>query len=87
VGEKRSRLSRRNFLKISSGTAAATYVMANTPFPGFKKKLAYAFGNSNLKIGVVAPSHCALPLIHAQISDNYKKKWNRFGDCLSKKYV
>lgn len=64
----KKKISRREFIKKSSSAAAAT-LWSGT----LLEKTAFAIAGKNMKIGVLAPSHCALSAVHAQIAGNYKK--------------
>lgn len=63
-------ISRRDFIKFS-GLAAAATCLTNSPASLFGGGTAFA--SRKMKIGVIAPSHCALPAIHAFITGKYRK--------------
>ena len=66
MSENMGRITRRSFLKI--GAAGALY--AAVPF-GTGASL-FASEQKTAKIGILAPSHCALPVIYAQIQGEFK---------------
>ncbi|GAB4485066.1 MAG: CmpA/NrtA family ABC transporter substrate-binding protein [Thermodesulfovibrionales bacterium] len=68
MNKHRNRLSRREFLKTSS-LAAAAACLSSVPWAG----RVFAASSTTLRIGVIAPSHCALPLVHASLTNAYKK--------------
>ena len=59
-------LSRRDFIKKTAVVTVAA--SSGIGFPSIKN----AYGKTKTKIGVVAPSHCALSMVHADISGNFK---------------
>lgn len=63
-------ISRREFIKFT-GLAAAATCLTNSPMSLFGG--GNVFASQKIRIGVIAPSHCALPAIHAFITGNYKK--------------
>jgi len=66
-----SRISRRTFIKQASRISGAACMMSALPIPTVRKAFASAAGK--IKIGVIAPSHCALPVLDAYHNDIYKK--------------
>lgn len=60
------KISRREFIKKSSAVAATTFLSGTFMGTAFATTKA-------VKIGVLAPSHCALPMVHAAIAGNFKK--------------
>jgi nitrate/nitrite transport system substrate-binding protein len=65
---KKKIMSRRQFIKKTATAAAAGVVLGNAPaFSSF------VYGSTRIRIGVIAPSHCALPMVHAALSNTFKK--------------
>ena len=66
-----SEMTRRSFVKKASIFTGAACMMGALPIPAVRKAL--ASGAGTIKIGVIAPSHCALPALDAYYNDIYKK--------------
>jgi len=66
-----SRMTRRIFIKKASMITGAACMMGALPMPGVSK--AFASGVGKIKIGVIAPSHCALPVLDAYHGEIYKR--------------
>jgi nitrate/nitrite transport system substrate-binding protein len=61
------KISRRKFIRTAALTATAAAVSS------FPMQFAFASAPRKIRIGVIAPSHCALSMIHASITGRYKK--------------
>ena len=66
-----NKMTRRAFIKTASLATGAACVAGSMPVLGASRALASTSGK--VKVGVIAPSHCALSLIHAYHTGIYKK--------------
>ena len=64
----KKKLSRREFIKQTAALAAGA-LCGGALF----QNTAFAIPAKTVNIGVLAPSHCALSMIHAKLAGNYKK--------------
>jgi nitrate/nitrite transport system substrate-binding protein len=69
--EEPMHISRRKLITTAAATAAL--YLADAPMQLFGRRSAHAAKGGRLKIGVIAPSHCALSLVHASLSGKFKK--------------
>ena len=69
--KNRSGMTRRTFIKKTSMITGAACMMGSLPMSGIRK--ASASGAGKIKIGVIAPSHCALPVLDAYHGGIYKR--------------
>lgn len=60
-------VSRRKFIKTAAMAATAAAVGS------FPMRFSFAAVTKKIRIGVIAPSHCALSMIHASLTGTYKK--------------
>jgi len=67
VKYKTLKLSRRNFLKHSGATLASISLASSFP------TLAKAVTDTRIKVGVLAPSHCALPMVYSDLAGTYRE--------------
>jgi len=67
MSKKKGSFTRRKFIKTVSAAAAITALENQFPFHVF------ASVPKKVKIGVLAPSHCALPIVNASLRGLYKK--------------
>ncbi|HHO48438.1 MAG TPA: twin-arginine translocation signal domain-containing protein [Desulfobacteraceae bacterium] len=66
---KRNRsITRREFIKTATTAAAAGVVLANAP--GLTRCV---HASTRVRIGVVAPSHCSLSMVHASVDGMFRK--------------
>jgi nitrate/nitrite transport system substrate-binding protein len=61
-------ITRRDFIKTTSTLAAAGTVLGSVP--GLTR---HVYAATKIRIGVIAPSHCALPMVYAFLSNNFRK--------------
>lgn len=71
MAEKIGPITRRRFLELSTSTLATTCLLSGIPGAGLFPARARA-STGKIKIGVIAPSHCALPELHAFHTGLYK---------------
>ena len=60
--------TRRDFIKTTTTAAAAGVLLSNAP--GFTH---YVYASTKIKVGVIAPSHCALPMVYSSLNNTFKK--------------
>jgi nitrate/nitrite transport system substrate-binding protein len=65
------KLSRREFVK--SGSLLTAGLAGSMVFPQAMVNKVYAGVGQKIKIGVIAPSHCALPMVHAKLTGTFQK--------------
>lgn len=61
-------ITRRDFIKTATTAVTAGMVLGNVP--RFTK---YAYASTKIRIGVIAPSHCALSMVYSSLNDTFKK--------------